>query len=162
MENGKWNQQLRVNGALSESEALVFTWNRSVNNRGRLGLNIPFDLEVEHSNHYIKQGIAKLGVNVTESAVARIAKAEKAAREVFNRVDKSLHHAVRSGKNTARFPEKDMDDIVTGLVNTKVFKYHEGRLYKRFTHYQRDPLKNLSKVYGWITFHKKYVFRCQS
>ena len=88
-------QLLLVNGALSESEALVFTWNRSVNNHGGLGLNIPFDLEVEHSNHYLKQGIAKLGVNVTESAVTRIAKGEKAAREIFSRVDKNLQRAVR-------------------------------------------------------------------
>ena len=48
-------QQLLVNGALSKSEAHVFTWNRTVNNRGGLGSNIPFDLELEHSNNYIKQ-----------------------------------------------------------------------------------------------------------
>jgi hypothetical protein len=42
-------QLLLVNG-LSESEAGVFTWNRSVNNRGGAGKNIAFDLEVEHSN----------------------------------------------------------------------------------------------------------------
>ena len=148
---------LLVNGALSESEAHVFTWNRSVNNHGVFGLNIPFDLEVEHSNHYIKQGIAKLGVNVSESAVARIAKAEKAAREIFSRVDKNLQHAVRSGKHIARFPDKYMDDIVRGLVEKEVFKYQEGRLYKHFTHFKRDPLKNLdmSKVYAWISDHKK-------
>ena len=91
-------QQLLVNGALSKSEAHVFTWNRTVNNRGGLGSNIPFDLEVEHSNNYIKQGIVHLGVNVTESAVTRIAKAEKPAREVFGKIDKSLQRPVRSGK----------------------------------------------------------------
>ena len=48
-------QQLLVNGALSKSEAHVFTWNRTVNNRGGLGSNIPFDLKLEHSNNYIKQ-----------------------------------------------------------------------------------------------------------
>ena len=44
-----------VNGALSKCEGHVFTWNRTVNNRGGLGSNIPFDLELEHSNNYIKQ-----------------------------------------------------------------------------------------------------------
>ena len=150
-------QLLLVNGALGESKAHVFTWNRSVNNHGGFGLNIPFDLEVEHSNHYIKQGIAKLGVNVSESAVARIAKAEEAAREIFSRVDKNLQRAVCSGKHIARFPDKDMDDIVIGLVKKEVFKYQEGHLYKHFTHFKRDPLKNLDMLRGcaWISDHKK-------
>ena len=38
-----------------------------------------------------------LGVNVTESAVTRIAKTEKPAREVFGKIDKGLQHPVRSG-----------------------------------------------------------------
>ena len=46
----------------------------------------------------IKQGIVHLDVNVTESAVTRIAKAEKPAREVFGKIDKSLQRPVRSGK----------------------------------------------------------------
>ena len=105
----------------------------------------------------IKQGIVHLDVNVTESAVTRIAKAEKPAREVFGKIDKSLQRPVRSGKHTARFPVKDMEDVVKRLVDNRVFKYQEGRVYKHFTNFQRDPLKDLdiSKVYMWITDHKK-------
>ena len=141
-------QQLLVNGALTKSEAHVFTWNRSVNNHGGFGSNIPFDLEVEHSNNYIKQGIVNLGVNVTETAVTRIAKAEKPAREVFETIDRSLQRPVCSGKQTACFPVKDMEDIVKRLVDNRVFKYQEGRVYKHFANFQRDPLKDLdiSKV----------------
>ena len=40
-------QLLLVHAALSEREAGVFTWHRSVNNHGGSGMNIPFDLEVE-------------------------------------------------------------------------------------------------------------------
>ena len=58
---------LLVNGGPSESDAEVFTWNRLVNNHGGLGRNIPFDFEVEHHNNHIKQGIANLGVNETET-----------------------------------------------------------------------------------------------
>lgn len=47
-------QLLLVNGALIEREAEVFTWNRSVNNHGGTGMNIPLDLEVEPSNNHIK------------------------------------------------------------------------------------------------------------
>ena len=86
-------QLLLVNGYLSESEAEVFTWNGTVNNRGGAGKNIPFDLEVEHSNNYIKQGINHLGVNLTENAVSRVARAEKPVREIIFKVDKSIQHA---------------------------------------------------------------------
>lgn len=150
-------QLLLVNGALSEREAEVFTWNRSVNNHGGTGMNIPFDLEVEHSNNHIKQGINNLGVNVTEHAVTRIARAEKPTRTVFWNIDRSLQRSVRSGKHVATFPVKDLDELVKKLVDKGVFQYQEGRLYRHFLHFQRDPLKNLnmSKVYAWITDHKK-------
>ena len=91
-------QQLLVYGVLSKCEGHVFTWNRTVNNRDGLGSNIPFDLELQHSNNYIKQRIVHLDVNVTESVVTRIAKAEKPARELFGKIDNSLQHPVRSGK----------------------------------------------------------------
>ena len=83
-------QLLLVNGSLIENEAEVFTWNRSVNNHGGIGMNIPFDLEVDHSNNYIKQGIGNLGVNEMENAVTRMARAEKPARSVLKMIDKSL------------------------------------------------------------------------
>ena len=142
---------------LSESDAEVFTWNRSVNNHDGLGRNIPFDLEVEHSNNHIKQGIANLGVNVTENAVTRIARAEKPSRAVFGKMDRSLQRSVRSGKHVAQFPVKDLDELVKKLVDKSVFEYQEGRLYRHFLHFQRDPLKNLdtSKLFAWITDHKK-------
>lgn len=40
-------------------------------------MNIFFDLEVEYSNNYIKQGINNLGVNVIEYVVIRIVRVEK-------------------------------------------------------------------------------------
>jgi len=83
-------QLLLVNGAVSEREAEVFTWNRSVNNHGCSGMNIPFDIEVEHSNNHIKQGINNLGDNVTENAMTRIARAEKPAQTVFWYIGESL------------------------------------------------------------------------
>ena len=71
---------------------------------------------------------------------------------MFGKIDKSLQHAVCSGNHTARFPVKDMED-----KNNRVFKYQEGRVYKHFTNFQPDPVKDLdiSKVYVWITDHKK-------
>ena len=115
-------QLLLVNGCLSESEAEVFTWNRTVNNRGAAGKNIPFDLEVEHSNNYIKQGINYLGVNLTESTVSRVAKAEKPVREIIFKTDKSIQFACRSGFHVEHFRKTDFDAILKELVDMKVFE----------------------------------------
>ena len=120
-------------------------------------MNIPFDLEVEHSNNYIKQGIGNLGVNVTENAVTRISRAEKAVWEIIYKFDKSLRRAVRSGKHVEQFPKKDFDEIVKLLVERQVFEHQEGRHYRWFRNFKRDPLVDLdvSQLYRWINDHKK-------
>ena len=63
--------QLFLANSLSEKEAEIFVWNRTLNNHSGLGNNIPHDLEVEHSNHFNKQGFGNLGVNLTEKAVKK-------------------------------------------------------------------------------------------
>lgn len=150
-------QLLLVYGGLSKSEAEVFMWNRSVNTHGLPGANIPFDLEVEHSNNYIKQGIANLGVNVTESAVTRISRAEKSVRDIIFKLDTNFQYAVRSGKHVQHFPKSDCDEIVKRLVEMGVFIHQEGRHYRHFRNFQIDPLKDLdmSQLYRWINDHKR-------
>ena len=46
-----------VYAVLSPRDSERFTWNRSVNNTGQKGANIPLDEDTEHSNNFIKQGI---------------------------------------------------------------------------------------------------------
>ena len=74
------------------------------------------DLEVEHSNKHVKQGIRNLGVNVTEPAITRIAKAERSVRGIVDNVDKSLHRAIRSGKPSINSSTADLDELVKELI----------------------------------------------
>ena len=149
-------QLLLVHG-LSEKEAEKLIWNRGVNNHGGPGKNIPHDLEVEHSNNYIKQGIGNLGVNVNEKAVTRISRAEKPAREITGKVERSLHRFLRSGRHVQHFPTGDLDELLKNLVQNNAFKYQEGRKFKHFKGFQRDVLEHLdmSKAYMWINEHKQ-------
>ena len=57
---------------LSPRDSERFTWNRSVNNTGQKGANIPLDEDTEHSNNFTKRGIKNLGPNLTEGAVQRL------------------------------------------------------------------------------------------
>lgn len=86
-------------------------------------MNIFFDLEVEYSNNYIKQGINNLGVNVIEYVVIRIVRVEKFIRIVFWNIDRSLQRLVRLGKYVVIFFVKDLDELVKKLVDKGVFQY---------------------------------------
>ena len=136
-------QLLLVNGTLSKRESEIFTWNRSVNNHGGVGRNIPLDIEVEHSNKHVKEGIRNLVVNVTEPAITRIAKAERSVRGIVDKVDKSLHRAICSGKPSINLSTADLDELVKELICANVFEYQQGHSYKHFNNFIRDPLRKL-------------------
>lgn len=78
-------------------------------------------------------------------------------RKLFGKIDRSLQSSVRSGKHVSRFPVKDLDELLKKLVDKAVFRHQEGRVYRHFPNFERDPLKKLdmSKVYAWNTDHKK-------
>ena len=99
-------QLLLVNG-LSQKESEIFVWNRTVNNHGGLGNNIPHDLEVEHSNNFNKQGYCNIGANLSEKALSRIYHAEKHVRNISGKVDRLLQRFIRSGKHIQRIPVVD-------------------------------------------------------
>ena len=65
---------------LSKRDSEQFKWNRTVNNSCKSGKNIPLDLDVQHSNNFLKQAIRNLGPNVSEKAVTRICNAESSTR----------------------------------------------------------------------------------
>ena len=149
-------QLLLVNG-LSQKESETFVWNRTVNNHGGLGNNIPHDLEVEHSNNFNKQGYCNIGANLSEKAVSRICHAEKPVRNISGKVDRLLQRFIRSGKHIQRFPVVDLDVLLKKLNESEVFKYQEGRSYRHFKGFERDALVNLdmSKMYAWLNDHNK-------
>ena len=140
--------QLILSNGLSAKEAEIFVWNRTVNNHGGRGNNIPHDLEVEHSNNFKKQAYGNLGVNLTEKAVTRISQAEKPVKAIIGKVDKLLQRSIRSGKHVQHFPVVDLDELVKKQVENGVFSYQEGRSYRHFKGFERDALANLSVTPG--------------
>lgn len=75
---------------LSPRDSERFIWNRSVNNHDTIGTNIPLDLDVEHSNNFIKQAIKNLGPNVTEKAITRNSTSESATRAISDSIDEEI------------------------------------------------------------------------
>jgi hypothetical protein len=79
-----------VYALLSPRDSERFMWNRSVNNACQKGSNIPLDLDVEHSNNFIKQGIKNPGPNVTGKAISRFSRAETATTTILDNLDKCV------------------------------------------------------------------------
>lgn len=154
-------QSFLVQSLLSPTESERFDWNRSINNQCGKGCNIPHDLEVEHSNRFIKGSAKNVGPNLTDRAVQCICQAESGARSLTGNVNQGLNSIRGSGKHTHSSPENDVDELLRQIQQTNVFTEHPGRSYQHFNDFERDPFKtlNMSSLYQWITQHKKNIIR---
>ena len=150
-----------VYALLSPRESERFMWNRSVNNACQKGSNIPLDLDVEHSNNFIKQGIKNLGPNVTEKAISRFSRAETATTTILDNLDKCVQRVARSGRHATSSDSKDLQQLVKKGLEASMFTQHAQRSYKQFADFKRDRLENFdtSNFFNWINLHKKNVVR---
>lgn len=154
-------QSFCVTSLLSPRDCERFVWNRTVNNRGGRGNNIPHDLEVEHSNRFNKEGIKNAGPNLSEKAVQRISNSESGTRSMLDGVDGSIGRSRGSGQHTSSSTEKDLDELIKRAVQTGVFTRKPFRQYDHFKNFERDPFKDLdlSALYSWINQHKRNICR---
>lgn len=145
---------------LSPRDAERFIWNRTVNNSGGKGKNIPLDLDTEHSNNFLKRAIKNLGPNLTERSVNRICHSEKGVRGLFHTVDTSIQQHLDSGKHSSPSLDRDLSELIKRLdTNQAMQEQPDGRSYDIFNNFQRNPFHNLdaSNLYKWINGHKKNV-----
>lgn len=152
-------QLFMVKALLSPCNSERFKWNRFVNNHNQIGTNIALDLDVEHSNNYLKGSIKNLGPNISEKAVMRIANAESHSRAVLSNIDSSLQYVCSSGKHGKCSIVKNVDTLVKRVVEENVFTFDGQRRYKHFENFERNRLAhlNLSDMFKWINKHKKHV-----
>ncbi|XP_074619605.1 uncharacterized protein LOC141878531 [Acropora palmata] len=123
-------QAFCVNALLSPRDCERFVWNRSVNNKGGRGKNIPLDLEVEHSNLFNKAAVRNLGANVTEKAVQRISFSEGGTANMTAGVDESLNRLIGSGRHTSSSADRDLGELIKRAVITKGFTEVPNRQYQ--------------------------------
>lgn len=148
--------QLQQQALLSPRQAYRQRWNRGVNNHNGSGKNVPLDLEVEHDNNAIKEGIRKLGPNLTYGSVSRCARMLPVARATVHNVAKECNLIKRSGKHFVKTTRNDLIKLVNLLVPEDALSETPGRCYKHFKNFPRSPLRNLwmGKLCQWINKHK--------
>jgi len=152
-------QLFLVKSLLSPRDSERFTWNRSVNTMGGKGKNVALDLDMEHSNRFLKQAIKNLGPNVTERAVARICHAQREIQILTDTIDQDILRVAGSGRHTRSSTERDLQELVDRAISTDVYNEQEGRHYNHFLNFERSKLSNLdmSSVFKWINDHKKNI-----
>ena len=141
-----------------DSERLI--WNRFVNNANMRGTNIPLDLDVEHSNNVVKQGIKHLGPNLTEKSISRICNAESPTRTIIERLDGVIKRLNKSGKHAEISTSKDVEVLIKRAVEVDIFSQVDCRSYKHFSSFCRNELEQLdpSELFKWINTHKNNVY----
>ena len=152
-------QFFMVFAILSSRESECFIWNRTINNSGGHGKNISLDLNVEHSNNYIKQAVKNVRPNLSDKAVNRICYAEKGVKSLLAQIDESIETISGSGEHACCSVQQDLDGLLKRAVNPYVFLEDKDRKYMHYKNFERDPFTNLdhSKLYKWINMHKNNI-----
>ena len=150
--------QFQQQALLTPRQAYRQRWNRGVNNQGRVGKNVPLDLEVEHNNNMLKEAVRKMGPNVSLHAVNRAAKMTKIAAGTVDKIARECQIMKRSGKHFVKSTKKDMHKIVEVLLQQKALLSIPGRSYKHFANFKRSHLiDNMGGLCKWINMHKKQM-----
>jgi hypothetical protein len=149
----------QVNSLMTPRKAHQLTWNRSANNRGGPGKNVPLDLDLEHDNNFVKSACKKLGRNLTSKAVTTICRSSMVARKCIEEFDSESKIRRRSGKHVSQSDANDIGILVDGLMKQESFTKKPGRTYNHYSKFKRSHLNNvdMSSLYKWINNHKKEV-----
>lgn len=117
-----------VHAAASPRLAHQIMWSRTVNTRGRQGLNIPIDLHMEHLNRCLKDSIIGLGANITENVVVQSSKSLKGIVDVCSNFDHISGVTPESIHHTKKGSQADRDLVLAELtLKSRVFDYIPGR-----------------------------------
>ena len=135
----------RTNATLSARKAEQLKWNRFANERGGSRNNMPLDLRMEHLNKSVKQGLKRLGPNLTESAAIKMSRSADGVQEVVTSYDKMTRVKQSSGYHASSKSERDFSEVLKELQKGKVAEFHKGRQFycSSLKNYSHDVLKDL-------------------
>ena len=100
-------------------------WNQFVNTRGKLGCNIPCDLEMEHRNREFKAHLATAGGNITSNTIVQTRKALNTLSSVCHHFDNSTNVAPSTVHHSNRTPPRMKKFLY--IPCTPNAKYSSGR-----------------------------------
>ena len=133
----------KIYAILPKGIALKVLLNRFFNNLGKVGGNIPLDLQMENLNELLKIALKQLGSNVSEKGAQRIAKSIQAIEESIVNVDKDCNRKSRSGYHSDKCLDETIITVTKDLHEEQVFTIQPGRHYSFFKKFDMNLLHKL-------------------
>ena len=137
--------QFQVNVVLSPNLAHQVKWDRFVNTRGGLGMNVPCDLHNEHVNKVIKNIIGNMGSNLTEVALQRAVRSISTLGSLCKRFDSQSHVPHITSAHSTRSDIADVKKVMEVLISQKILEPTVDREHKAFPRLHFNPLHNWNK-----------------
>ncbi|KAI8515750.1 Protein unc-80 [Branchiostoma belcheri] len=137
--------------------------NKTINTHGVPGKNIPKDLYMEFLNKTAKEGLAKLGPNMTSKTVAREGRSLGVLQEVLDTFDKDLVGYRGIGKHTVPDDSEEINMLVEDMQSEDPFKVIPGRFHPTFPTCQQSRHHNIDaqKMTAWMIAQKEKLGRRQ-
>ena len=147
--------------ALSPRHAQQLLWSRCINVHGRMGRNVPGDLEMEHLNRTLKECIKGLGPNKREDAITRVSRAMGAIGPLLQKFDQDNNVPSPGGLHERRNSKKDQNLLIMELIKKGVFRHVQQRKHNKFPH-PRNILHGKEKkdLTTWMEKKLKTVVAC--
>ncbi|KAI8496735.1 Protein unc-80 [Branchiostoma belcheri] len=137
--------------------------NKTINTHGVPGKNIPKDLYMEFLNKTAKEGLAKLGPNMTSKTVAREGRSLGVLQEVLDTFDKDLVGYRGIGRHTVPDDSEEINMLVEDMQSEDPFKVIPGRFHPTFPTCQQSRHHNIDaqKMTAWMIAQKEKLGRRQ-
>ena len=138
---------------LTERMAHRLTWNRTVNNRGKMNSNHPSDLDLEHCNRVFKDEAHSFRGVFTNKTLARVSRSALCTDQIAKNYDKQTNTKKASGIHTDKDITEDVMLIVNQLKQQNVFDNIPGRHHQSFPAIEANPWSKLDmeNVRDWIS-----------
>lgn len=137
-------------------------WGRMTNKRGKIGANMPNDLEMEHNIKDTKTMITAMGANKTEKSVLRGSMSVTGVSESLSAFDESSNVKPESTAHTKKSSVRDEGIMLTDLRSLKPFNCnppHEP--HPSFTEMCKSIREKLNLIdfFHWLEKHKRRLAR---
>jgi hypothetical protein len=144
-------------GSLSEKAANEAFYGTFVNTKGKVGSNIPADLQMEYLVKRVKTLMKRGGPNKGIQFVAKYSKAIYGLDEISRQYDKTTHVLKRAQLHRAQSAKEDELCILKDLRMVRPLCKRPGRQLDNFPNLKSSELEKLNqeKFHKWITYHKK-------
>ena len=145
--------QAQTQCLLTERMAHVLTWNRFVNNAGKIDSNIEVDRENEHRNRTVKQETRVFHGKISDKSIKRVGEAAQALEEILLQADRSSRTKRPSGKHGKVDTSSDVLALTDVYHNERVFDSGPDRQLHALPDFQKDPFSHLdlAEIHQWMT-----------